>query len=262
MKSGEFLFLGTGASAGVPMIGCHCLACSSSNPHNKRLRPSGLLTLEGKKLLIDAGPDFRCQALRSGLEHLDGVLITHAHFDHVSGLDELRVYYLLYRKELPVLASTPTLKELRRRFDYIFREKSWGISLAAQLGFVELAEERGKVDFAGISLNYFTYLQGDMTVNGFRFGEFAYVSDIRQFPETIFEDLEGVKTLVVSALRHEPSFLHLSIDEAIAFGRKVGASNTYFTHISHDLEHEKTNASLPEGFSLAYDGLKLEFIYG
>lgn len=261
MKQGEFLFLGSGASAGVPMIGCHCPVCSSTHPRNKRLRPSGLVTVNGKKLLIDTGPDFRAQALAHQIDHLDGVLLTHAHFDHVAGLDELRAYYLLYRQPLLVLASSSTLKELKRRFDYIFREKSWGISLAVQLHFVELEDERGVVDFAGVSIRYFSYIQGDMVVNGFRFGEFAYVSDIRQFPETIFEDLQGVRILIVSALRSEPSFLHFSVEEAIAFSRKVGAEKTYFTHISHELEYEATQAILPEGFFLGYDGLKVEFIY-
>lgn len=261
VKRGEFLFLGTGASAGTPMIGCRCPVCTSKDPLNKRLRPAGLVTLGEKKILIDAGPDFRAQALQYGIDRLDGVLITHAHADHVSGLDELRVYYILYRKPLPMLASKTTLKELQRRFDYIFREKIQGISLTAQLDFHTLEEERGVVDFAGVSFRYMTYTQGDMSVNGYRFGDFAYISDIHDFPETIFEDLQGVNELVVGALRHEPSTMHFTIEEAIAFGRRVGAKNTYFTHIAHDLDHAETNKTLPKGFSLAYDGLKVEFKY-
>lgn len=255
----EFLFLGTGGSGGVPMIGCRCPVCISEDPHNKRYRPSGLLTINGKQLLIDAGPDFRMQALHFCINHLDGVLLTHTHFDHVAGLDELRAYYLLQRKNLPILVSQATLHDLKRRYDYLFKDKSWGVSLAAQLDFHVLESSRGTTEFVGIPLDYVSFEQGGMEVNGYRFGSFAYISDIRNYPETIFEDLSGVEILVLSALRHEPSMMHFHIEEAIAFSRKIGAKNTYFTHIGHELEHTSTNRSLPKGFSLAYDGLKLEF---
>jgi phosphoribosyl 1,2-cyclic phosphate phosphodiesterase len=257
----EFLFLGTGGSAGVPMIGCECQVCRSENPFNNRLRPSGLLNAGEKTLLIDSGPDFREQALKFRIGRLDGVLLTHSHFDHVAGLDELRAYYLLYRKTLPVLASEATLKDLKRRYDYLFREKSWGMSLAAQLEFQMLENSRGETVFCGIPLRYMTYEQGGMQVNGFRFGPFAYISDIRVYPETIFEDLEGVEILVLSALRHEPSLMHFNIEEAVAFSRKAGTRETYFTHVGHELEHLKTNEALPPGFALAHDGLRLVFNY-
>ncbi len=257
----EFLFLGTGGSAGVPMIGCECPVCLSKDPHDKRLRPSGLLTANGKTLLIDSGPDYREQALKFHIDRLDGVLLTHSHFDHVAGLDELRTYYLLYREILPVLVSETTIQDLKRRYDYLFREKSWGMSLAAQLDFHVLESTRGETVFCGTPLRYMTYEQGGMQVNGFRFGPFAYVSDIRNYPETIFKDLAGVETLVLSALRHKPSMMHFSIEEAIAFSRKAGAKQTYFTHIGHELENQKTNEALPPGFALAHDGLRLEFTY-
>ncbi len=254
----EFLFLGTGGSSGVPMIGCGCPVCTSQDPCNSRLRPSGLIRVKGKTLLIDSGPDFREQALKYHIDHLDGVLLTHTHFDHVAGLDELRAYYLLHRERLSVLASEVSLHDLKRRYDYLFKEKSSGMSLAAQLDFDVLEKSRGETTFCGIPLCYMTYEQGGMEVNGFRFGSFAYVSDIRDYPESLFEDLEGVKVLVLGALRHEPSVMHFNIEEAIAFSKKIGAKETYFTHIGHELEHEKTNAALPSGFLLAHDGLLLE----
>ena len=257
----EFIFLGTGGSSGTPMIGCHCPICSSKDPHDKRLRPSGLLRVGGKNVLIDTGPDLRCQALTHHIEHLDGVLLTHSHFDHVAGLDELRIYYLMSRENLPILVSKATLADLKRRYDYLFREKSWGMSLAAQLDFHVLEEARGETEFVGIPLTYMSYEQGGMEVNGYRFGPFAYISDIRSYPETIFEDLAGVEILVLSALRHKPSVMHLNIEEAIVFSQKVGAKTTYFTHVNHELGHQETNQSLPEGFSLAYDGLSVEFSY-
>jgi phosphoribosyl 1,2-cyclic phosphate phosphodiesterase len=257
----EFLFLGTGGSAGVPMIGCKCQVCISTDPRNRRLRPSGIIKENGKTLLIDSGPDFREQALKYDIDHLEGVLLTHSHFDHVAGLDELRAYYLRYRKNLPILVSKTTMEDLKRRYDYLFREKSWGMSLAAQLEFQVLENTRGETVFCGIPLQYVTYEQGGMQVNGFRFGPFAYISDIRNYPETLFKDLAGVEVLVVGALSHAPSMMHFSINEAIEFSRIVGAKETYFTHISHELEHLTTNEDLPQGFALAQDGQRLVFNY-
>lgn len=254
----EFLFLGTGGSAGIPMIGCKCPVCTSKEPRNRRLRPSGLLRVGDQTILIDAGPDYREQALTYHIDHLSGVLLTHSHFDHIAGLDELRTYYLLHREVLPVLVSESTWQDLKKRYDYLFKEKSWGMSLAAQLDFQVLKNPRGERNFCEVLLRYVTYEQGGMQVNGFRFGSFAYISDIRHYPETIFEDLEGVETLVLSALRHEPSIMHFNLEEAIAFSRKIGAQTTYFTHISHELEHVKTNEALPSGFLLAHDGLLLK----
>lgn len=259
MAQGKFLFLGTGGSAGIPMIGCDCSVCLSNNPKNKRLRPSGLIDIGGKRLLIDSGPDFRFQALHYNITRLDGVFLTHTHFDHVAGLDELRTYYLLHRLIIPVLVSSEALESLKKRYDYLFREKDWGMSLTAQLDFQVLEDMRGSTSFCGIPLRYVSYEQGGTKVNGYRFGDFAYISDIKKYPETIFDDLNGVKTLVVSALREPVSQMHLSLEEAVEFGRKVGAEQTYFTHVAHEVDHESVNQKLPDGFAVAYDGQEVEF---
>src|SRR5262245_55532436 len=140
----KIVFLGTGASAGIPMIGCTCAVCRSDNPCNQRMRPSALLEIEGKRLLVDVGPDFRTQALRFGLNYLDGVLLTHAHFDHIAGLDELRIYYLLYKKPLPLLVSAATLQIIQRRYDYLFQKRSHEVTLPAQLAFTVFEQERGE----------------------------------------------------------------------------------------------------------------------
>ncbi|NGX60841.1 MAG: Phosphoribosyl 1,2-cyclic phosphodiesterase [Chlamydiae bacterium] len=253
----EILLLGTGASTGIPVIGCGCPVCTSSDPKNTRLRPSALIKIGGKSLLIDSGPDFRFQALTHKINTLDGLLLTHSHFDHVAGLDELRIYYLLQKRNLPVLVSQTTLEDLKKRYDYLFQQKSWGSSLSAQLDFHVFEEKRGECEFLGIPIQYVTYSQGGMEVNGYRFGRLAYISDICLYPETIFEDLRGVEILVLDALREKPSEMHLSIDEAIDFSRKVGAKKTYFTHIGHELDHAYEK-KLPEEIFLAYDGLSLE----
>jgi phosphoribosyl 1,2-cyclic phosphate phosphodiesterase len=256
---GHFLFLGTGGSMGIPVIGCHCRVCTSDSPCNQRLRPSGLVTIENKKLLIDCGPDFRLQALRHHLDTLDGLLLTHAHHDHIAGIDELRIYYMRSKTPLPCLLSNKTAADLRARYSYIFDTANDLNKLTSRLALQEIVHPQGMTTFEGIPIGYMTYEQGGMLVNGFRFGNFAYVSDIRHYPENIFESLKGVEILVLSALRHTPSYFHFSIDEAIAFAKRAGAKQTWLTHIAHDLEHEETNAYLPSNVRMAYDGLELNF---
>lgn len=258
-RKGEFLFLGSGGSMGVPVVGCMCPVCTSNSDYNKRLRPSGIVEMDGKKLLIDSGPDFRYQALRAHIHHIDGVLLTHTHYDHVGGLDDLRIFFFRQQEALPCLLSEVSYEDLRKRYDYLFKEKSHGSNVTAQLKFQILDSSRGHTTFQGIKLGYFSYKQGHMLVNGFRFGDFAYVSDISIYPETIFEDLKGIKTLVVSALRHTPAHVHFTVEQAVAFAKRTGAEQTYFTHISHELDHEETNALLPSGIHMGYDGLRFTF---
>lgn len=256
---GHFLFLGTGASMGIPVVGCHCPVCTSDSPCNKRMRPSGLITIENKKILIDAGPDFRFQALQHHIDHIDGLLLTHAHHDHTAGLDELRVFYMRSKKPVPCLLSRETAKDIQTRFDYIFGEQSHMHKLTPRISLQILEKDRGMTHFLGIPIGYVSFEQAHMKVNGYRFGNFAYISDIRDYPETIFEDLKGVEILVLSALRFESSHFHLGIDEAIEFGNRVKAEHTWITHIAHELDHEATNAYLPSNVRMAYDGLELTF---
>lgn len=257
MKDGTFLFLGTGGSMGVPVIGCHCSVCTSESPCNIRLRPSGLITFDKKNFLVDCGPDYHAQALHYHIEHLDGLIITHAHHDHIAGIDELRAYFMHGKATLPCLLSESSLEEIKVRYPYIFNLDNIASKLTPKLDLTILKGPKGELLFQGLPIQYDTYEQTGMLVNGYRFGNFAYFSDLKHYSESIFETLKGVHTLVISALRFAPSPAHLSIDDAIQFAKKSGAKQTWLTHIAHELDHEKTNAYLPANIRMAYDGLTI-----
>lgn len=256
---GRLLFLGTGASLGIPVIGCPCEVCQSTSHFNKRLRPSALISVHQKQFLIDPGPDFRQQALKYHIDALDGIIITHAHHDHTAGFDDLRALYYRHKKPLPILLSDATARDIKARFYYLFQTGNPYEKFAPRIDFQFLPDLEGDTVFEGVPIHYLTYEQGEMPVNGFRFGNLAYLSDIRVYSPTIFNHLVGVKTLIISALRHEPSPLHLSVKEAVEFAAQTGAEQVWLTHISHDLDHAKTNAVLPPHVKLAYDGLELDF---
>lgn len=253
--SNTFLFLGTGGSLGVPIVGCDCPICHSTSSYNNRLRSSALVKIDGKQLLIDAGPDFRQQALRYHIEMIDGLLLTHAHHDHIAGVDDLRPIYYRRKEPLPILLSEDTAQDIIRRYYYLMESED----PIKKIHFHLLPALEGEIVFEEIAIGYMSYHQGHTRVNGFRFGDLAYVSDIRSYPESIFEQLRGIKTLIISALRFTPSQLHLSVDEAVAFAERSGASQTWLTHISHELDHDKTNSYLPGHIKMAYDGLEINF---
>lgn len=255
----SLLFLGTGASLGVPIIGCACEVCRSKSPFNRRTRSSALLKIGVKRLLIDVGPDFREQALRYHIVHLDGLLVTHAHQDHVAGIDDLRVYSFRDKVPLDTLGSLDTNTDLRGRFGYMFQAKSTEIGVAP-LTLLQLEGEAGNNSFHEVPFKYFTYRQTSMKVTGFRFGNLAYVTDIKNYTDEIFEHLKGVETLIISAQGNEPSRMHLTVEEAAGFGLQSGAKETYLTHLSHAVDYEKTTHSLPDGVKLAYDGLEIPFL--
>lgn len=260
---GVFTLMGTGASSGVPVMGCGCAVCLSSSPKNQRLRAAGLVQVGEKQLLVDAGPDIRQQALQMGLKKVDGLLITHVHFDHIGGVDDLRAFYYHKRSPIPCLLSRPSIAEMEVRFDYLFREPKKGASIPAQFQWQVLPDHRGEMEFCGVPLQYLSYSHSGMRVTGYRFGDLAYISDISEFPDTIFEDLVGVKTLVLSALRDfPPSPIHFTVNEAVSFAEIAGVEQCWLTHLGHELDHEATEKQLPSHVRVAYDGLELPFDLG
>lgn len=207
--------------------------------------------------MIDMGPDFRQQALRYGVGRLDGVLLTHTHFDHIAGIDELRVMNFHQKKPVPCLVSKESYEEIRKRYDYLFVEPKAGSGNRAEIDFQILPNENGEVQFCGVPVQYMSYEQGGMKVNGYRFGSFAYLTDIRQYEASIFSHLRGVKTLVLSSLREEASKVHFSFEEATFFARQVEAQETWLTHLSHAVDYTTGNQKLPSDVRLSYDGLLL-----
>lgn len=254
----KFVFLGTGSSMGVPVIGCHCSTCKSQNPRNKRKRSSSLLEVQGKTFLVDAGPDFREQALSHKIERIDGFILTHAHYDHIGGFDDVK---LLKQKEtkIPCLMLKETFSELQEKYSYFIRPTEEDPLNSTFFSWQILEDSFGSFDFQEASFKYVTFFQGRMKILGLRVNNFAYISDIKQFDESIFLHLKGIEILVISALRPLESPMHFSIEDALHFADKVGAQKVYFTHIAHEVDHDLVQADLPSHVVLAYDGLSISF---
>ena len=215
---------------GIPVIGCSCETCTSSDKKNKRYRPSVLLTAGEKRFLVDIGPDYRAQALKYGIDTLDGLIVTHSHYDHIAGLDELRIYTFRQKRPVPCLLSRETYEELKVRYHYFLPKDSVHDT---KLKFSILDEESGKTMFQALNVEYFSYIQIGMKVNGFRFNNLAYVTDIMEYDESIFDSLKGLDTLILSGRRWEKSVAHLSIGEGIDFAKKNRCEkNIFYAHFS------------------------------
>ncbi len=246
--------LGSGTSMGVPTIGCPCKVCHSSDPHNKRTRPSVLLQYQDRAVIIDTTPDFRTQALRVDLKRLDAVLLTHAHADHILGLDDIRPFNIFQQAPIPVYASRDTLQTVRQTFAYIFRH---GEPLST-VPKIELHELDGSIELFGLTIDPIPVLHGPMEVLGFRFGRCAYLTDFSTIPDASLPLLADLDFLFLDALRHVPHPTHCTVEQALAYVERLKPRRAFFTHVCHDLEHEATNATLPAHVRLAYDGLQLE----
>ena len=245
-------FLGTGTSHGVPMIGCTCAVCTSSDPRDARWRPSIYIEADaGPKLLVDTGPDLRMQALRFGVTRVDAILYTHGHADHVVGLDEVRRFNALQRGAIPCYADATTIDEIRGMFSYIFDPRTPKGGGIPDLTFTQID---GPLNVGGTGILPVPVYHGERPILGFRIGRFAYLTDCSRIPESSWPLLEGLDIVVLDALRERPHPTHFSLDEAVAAARRLGARQTFFTHIAHDLGHAATCAKLPPSMALAYDG--------
>ena len=240
---------------GVPTIGCDCAVCNSEDTHDRRTRPSIVVQYGGRNVLIDTTPDFREQAIREKIHRVDAVLYTHAHADHVLGLDDLRPVSFRHESKVPLYASAATSRTVQSIFKYIFDADYKYGSLAR----VQMNELQDSVELFGAKFEVIKVLHGEAEIDGFRFGSAAYLTDFSSIPESSMERLRGLDILFLDALRHRPHPTHSSVENSLRIVEKLRPKRTFFTHISHDLPHEKTNAALPESVRLAYDGLRLEF---
>lgn len=249
------ILLGTGTSHGVPMIGCDCPVCTSSDSRDKRTRSSILMQIEGGSILVDTTPELRIQCLSSNVSRVDAVLFTHAHADHVTGLDDLRRFNWLQRAPLTCYGDEQTLATIERMFPYAFDHHSSYISSKPQL---HLSRITGPFDLCGEQITPIPLFHGPLPVLGFRIQRFAYCTDCSVIPEASMKLLEDLDVLVLDALRHKPHPTHFTLEQAVEAARIIDAKHTYFTHIAHELGHASTNANLPPGMSLGYDGQVIE----
>ncbi len=252
--------LGSGTSVGIPTIGCRCRVCNSDDPRDRRLRPSVLVRFVSdgteRNVVIDTSPDFRQQALSANLRRLDAILYTHDHADHIMGLDDVRPFNYGRRDRIPVYASQSTMKSLLRVFPYGFAGESPHRGGVPRLDGRTVADN-SPIDLFGMRFQPFTVYHGPKRILGFRFGRAAYVTDQTGFPPESLLWLDDLDVLFLGALRHVPHPMHSTVEEALAWVEQLRPRRTFLTHMCHELPHDETNRRLPDGVSLAYDGLKI-----
>lgn len=253
------IFLGTGASTAAPVINCKCKTCKSDSKYNKRLRPSVLIQKNRKNILIDAGPDIRIQAIKHKVNKIDVLILTHAHFDHIAGIDDLRIFNRIQKKRVRCYLLKETLKEIKLKYDHFFKKNYKHHTQGAKFDFHVLDEKNNKFRFDDITFEYFSFFQDSKKVLGIRVDNFAYLTDIKRYDDNILKHLEGLDILVLSALRQKYSDVHFNIKEAEEFIKKVKPKKAYLTHLGHEIEHVSTSKKLLKNTFLAYDGLNLKF---
>ena len=252
----KITMMGCGTSTGVPMIACNCSVCISTNIRNKRSRSSILISKDGKNVLIDTSTDLRYQALKNKVDHLNAVLFTHCHADHVHGIDEIRSFNFVQKELIPCFGNEETLDRIKEMFAYIFVANNMGGGIP-KISLTKLPEYT-PVEVSGIEFTPIPVLHGNMTIYGYRFDDVAYVTDCSAIPAESMSKLTGLKVLILGALRHRPHNTHFNIDEALSVVEHLKPKNTFFTHLSHEVDYEKTSSELPEGVSLAHDGLIID----
>lgn len=252
----KLTFLGTGTSQGVPMIGCKCAVCASPDARDKRLRSSVMISSDVSNVVIDTGPDFRQQMLREGVDHLEAVVFTHEHKDHIAGLDDIRAFNYLTKSKMEVFCTTRVEQALKREFAYAFTEFKYpGIP---EIELVNI--ERAPFEVAGMKFTPIEVLHLKMPVLGFRIGDLTYITDANYISEAEKEKIRGSKILILNALRHEPHPSHFTLKEALQLVDELRPEDAFFTHISHQLgTHKEVEMMLPAHVHLAYDGLQIQF---
>ena len=250
----QITFLGTGTSQGIPVINCPCQVCRSDEAKNKRLRTSISVQTPDLSLLVDTTTDLRLQLLNNPLPEVNAILYTHAHADHVNGLDDLRPFNWASNKRIPAFGDTQTLNRLKLVFDYAFGSGP----LSPGIPNLEAYPVRERFQLDGLSIIPLELMHGDTPVYGYRIKNFAYCTDVSFIPEKTYEKLTGLEILVLGALRERPHPTHFSLSEAIVAAEKIGAEKTYFIHMCHEIDHTSTEENLPQNMYLAYDGLILE----
>ena len=254
----EATLLGTGTSTGVPVIGCDCRVCTSTDPHDKRYRCACHIKIGDISIQIDVGPDFRTQALIHQILDVDAVLITHHHFDHIAGLDDLRPYFYQNQNAISCFANADTAEKLLVLYPYIFVDASYPGVSNLTLSAIDASftvNSRNQLIKQTVEVTPIPVFHGKLPMLGFRIGRFAYLTDTSSIPEESYDKLHGLDVLILDALRNEEHATHFSIPEAIEAAKRIGAKETWFIHMTHHILHAETNQSLPENIKLAHDGL-------
>ena len=253
----KITFPGTGTSQGIPFIGCPCPICTSSNKKDNRLRSSIWIETKDTSIVIDSGPDFRYQMLRAKVHKLDAIVFTHGHKDHIAGLDDIRAYNYFEKKPIPVYATEETQEALKREFSYIFTNPTYPGIPQIEMNTINAYES---FTINELTITPIRLLHFKMEVLGFRIGDFTYITDANYIEPEELAKVNGSRTLVLNALRHEPHISHYTLAEAVEVAKSLNIEETYFTHISHQLGlHDVVDSALPPGMHLSYDGLVLNF---
>ncbi|MBL0026374.1 MAG: MBL fold metallo-hydrolase [Saprospiraceae bacterium] len=252
----KITFLGTGTSQGVPVIGCSCQVCKSEDKKDRRLRCSILISVNEYNILIDTGPDFRQQMLINGITHLNAILLTHEHNDHVIGIDDIRPFNFRQRHNMPVYGLTRVLDDVRKKFAYIFKDNPYPGAPKVEFHRIEAGQKF--LLFDSIMVKALDILHGNLPILGYRIGDFAYITDASFISGKTMEDLANLDVLVLNALQFRKHYSHFTFEEAIDMAQKIGAKTTYFTHMSHEMgKHEDILSKCPDGIEPAFDGLEI-----
>lgn len=255
----KLTFLGTGTSSGIPTIGCNCEVCQSKDSKDKRLRSSIFIKcFDGTNILIDITPDFRQQMLINNLTEIDAVLLTHQHFDHIGGFDDIRAFNYKYRRKIPFYALENTFISLKKTFYYAFEpieQLGGGIPLIDE--FVIKSYNKFKIN--NVEVQPIPLLHGNMLVLGFRIGNMAYCTDVNKIPDNSYEFLKNLDILIIDALRYKPHPTHFTLDQALNEIEKIKPKRAYLIHMAHQIKHKECQENLPENVFLAFDGLSLQF---